>query len=129
MILCKFCNAVRHNTPQPCWKCSRVMGISERSAASLHIPERQFFENVLRELNDARRQFPDTHGLISSMSLYAGHVKAAAHENTSDEFRLRLLKLTAICFRLWVEGERTFPITLPTSDDPLSELETQLKGL
>lgn len=119
MILCKFCNAVRHNTPQPCWKCSRAMGISERAAASLHIPERQFFENVLVEIDTARIKYNETPTLATLQNFVntAGWLK-------SGELYVRLVIIAAIVARIYVESS-------PQADTQqmLDELETQLKGL
>lgn len=127
MILCKWCNAVRPNDASAC-ACSNIMTISERAAASLHIPERQFFDNVLSEIDNARKFYPSNENLFDCLMAYLKGFQLCNQERDAT-FYYSLIQLCAVATRFYVEGDPRFPKTLPNADDPLSELEEQLKGL
>lgn len=124
MILCNSCNAVRPNDVTRCLKCFHEMSISQRAAAAMHIPERQFFENVLHEIESARRKYPDKP---------RGHLVAEFSKDLMTlgyaDFSIRLIIVAALAARLYTEGCRETPRPFNNGSDPLDELETRLKGL
>lgn len=124
IILCKDCNAVRSVIASPCPRCGSIMTITETAVAMMDIPTRQFHDNVLHEVREARHHFPTTRGLV----LAAGNIsRALYHASNPGDFRMACVKLAAIAARLAIEGDIDYPHSLPTKDDPLLELERELQ--
>lgn len=118
MILCKWCNAVRPNDASAC-ACSNIMAISERAAASLHIPERQFFENVLVEMDTARIKY-NAMPTTQTVQVFANGLSSLS----GGEFYVRLVIIAALAARIYVESTPQ-----EETRQQLDELENQLKGL
>lgn len=125
MILCKQCNAVRASDSAPCDNCGTYMTVAERAAASLNIPERQFFDNVLACLDEARRQFPKNTNLVHGIRQHADALETCSSPTL---FRMELIAIAVLVLRLAVQGDQAYKLSLVLNDD-LSDLETKLKGL